>query len=654
VSPAPTAGQQFGAYRLDDILGRGGMGVVYRAEHVHLGRVVALKVLAPELSSNEDFRGRFLRESRLAAALDHPNVVTVYDAGDVDGSLFLAMQMIGGEDLAGVLRSRGALEPQEALRMLAQVANALDAAHAAGLVHRDVKPGNVLVDDARCYLTDFGLTKRTQADMTAMTATGVFLGTPDYAAPEQISASRVDGRADVYALGAMLHECLTGSRPFPRDAQIAVIYAQLHEPPPRPSEVRPGLPSAIDHVVERAMAKAPSQRYATCGELIAAARQALEGQATAPRQVPRPAPVAPVETAPAPEPVPTPPPSVAPPRTAATAAIPPAPPAHHTYRAGRQRSRAPLLGLAAAVLIAVVVAAVLLGGGDDGGSSSDESESSPARVAGDPIRVGQRPFGVALAGGRLWVANNSSNTVTRMSPDGSERTQVRVEEKPFGLTTTGDAVWVVQTETDSVLRIDATTGQSSKADVGDEPYFAAADGDSVYVSSGGDGTVTVLDAASGRPRGEPIEVGGSLRGIAAADGVVWVADKQNNVVHRIKDGRVDLRAPVGKNPVQVAIGGGAVWVANKESDSVTRVEPDGGATRTLKVGDEPFGIAYGAGFVWVTNGGDDTVTRIDAETFQRSGRVRIPGQPTGITVADGSIWVTANDAGTVTRIDPGS
>ena len=676
MSPAPTTGQTFGAYRLDEILGRGGMGVVYRAEHVHLGRMVALKVLAPELSSDEDFRGRFLRESRLAATLDHPNVVTIYDAGDVDGSLYLAMRMVPGEDLAAVLQSRGPLDPHEAVAMLGQVADALDAAHTAGLVHRDVKPGNVLVDGARCYLTDFGLTKRTQAD-TRMTATGVFLGTPDYAAPEQISASRVDGRVDVYALGAMLHECLTGSRPFPRPSSVAVLYAQLHEPPPRPSETRPGVPSALDDVVACAMAKAPSQRYATCGELIAAAREAASGPATKPRQVmqrqaPAPAPPPPTppappvaDTAPAPEPAPTAEPAAPPPApaprpaptpaplrapTAATSPVAPTPPPHPGYtRVRRHRSRAPLIAAAAVALLAVVIFAVIaLGGGDD--SPAD------AKVAGDPIPVGERPFGVALAGDRLWVANNSDNTVTRMSPDGGGRTDVAVGPKPFGLTTTEDAVWVVQTEADSVLRIDATTGESTEADVGDEPYFAAADGDSVYVSSGGDGTVTVLDAATGRPRGTPIQVGKSLRGIAAADGVVWVADKTDNVVRRIKDGRVDLVAPTGRNPVEVAIGGGAVWVADKETDSVTRVSLDGQEVRQLRVGDEPFGVAYGAGFVWVTNGGDDTVSRIDPENFKPSGvtEVRVPGQPTGVTVADGSVWVTANDAGTVTRIDPGS
>src|SRR3954447_13781003 len=183
----PSDGERFGAYLLGEQLGRGGMGVVFRAEHVHLGRTVALKVLVPDLSDNTQFRDRFLRESRLAATLDHPNVVTVYDAGDVDGALYLAMRLVNGKDLADLLSARGALGPEEAVRRLEQVGSALDAAHHAGLVHRDVKPQNVLVEGERSYLTDFGLTKPTTqgSTMTAMTGTGVFLGTPDYAAPEQ-------------------------------------------------------------------------------------------------------------------------------------------------------------------------------------------------------------------------------------------------------------------------------------------------------------------------------------------------------------------------------------------------------------------------------------------------------------------------------------
>src|SRR3954452_10256827 len=272
---------------LGPLLGRGGMGVVYQAQHVHLGRTVALKLLAPELSRSEDFRARFLRESRLAAELEHPGIVTVYDAGEVDGVLFIAMRFVRGTDLAAVLVQRGPLGVDETLSIMNQVATALDAAHTSGLVHRDVKPANVMIEGQRCYLADFGLTKRLSSDSMQLTAAGQFLGTVDYVAPEQIEGRPTDGRADQYALGCVLFECLTGSRPFPRDSQVAVIYAQLREPPPRPTELRPDLPAGIDTVVRCAMAKDPMDRYATCGEFVAAAVAALSGlTATAQREDP--------------------------------------------------------------------------------------------------------------------------------------------------------------------------------------------------------------------------------------------------------------------------------------------------------------------------------------------------------------------------------
>src|SRR4051812_29458243 len=258
------------------------MGVVRRAEHMHLGRTVALKLLAPELSGNAEFRERFLRESRLAATLDHPNVVAVYDAGDVDGVLYIAMRFVAGTDLAALIARRGALSPEESVDRLSQVGSALDAAHATGLVHRDVKPANVMIDGDRSFLTDFGLTKQTTATtVTGLTKSGIFLGTVDYASPEQIEGREVDGRTDIYALGCVLHECLTASRPFPRDSQVAVLYAHLHEAPPRPTALRGDLPPAIDDVIAQALAKRPEDRYQTCSDLIRAARlAALDERAT--------------------------------------------------------------------------------------------------------------------------------------------------------------------------------------------------------------------------------------------------------------------------------------------------------------------------------------------------------------------------------------
>jgi predicted Ser/Thr protein kinase len=269
-----------GPYVLGQVLGRGGMGVVYRATHVHLGREVALKLLAPELNSNDEFRGRFLRESRLAASLDHPNVITVYDAGDFNGTLYIAMRYVEGVDLAQLLRKQGRLDPLAALSLLDQVADALDAAHEHGLIHRDVKPANVMIASGRCYLTDFGLTKHAGASPASagLTRTGMFLGTLSYAAPEQIEGGQVTASTDIYALGCVLYECLTGTTPFTKETDVALMFAHVSETPRPPSELRSDLPGALDEVVAKALAKSPAERYATCGELMAAARAAVTSQ----------------------------------------------------------------------------------------------------------------------------------------------------------------------------------------------------------------------------------------------------------------------------------------------------------------------------------------------------------------------------------------
>jgi serine/threonine-protein kinase len=266
-----------GPYVLGQVLGRGGMGVVYRATHVHLGREVALKLLAPELTTNDEFRGRFLRESRLAASLDHPNIITVFDAGDFNGTLYIAMRYVEGVDLAQLLRKQGRLDPLAALSLLDQVADALDAAHDHGLIHRDVKPANVMIASGRCYLTDFGLTKDASASpgSAGMTRTGMFLGTLSYAAPEQIEGAEVTASTDIYALGCVLYECLTGTPPFRKETDVALMFAHVSETPRPPSELRPDLPAALDEVLAKALAKSPEDRYATCGELMAAARAAV-------------------------------------------------------------------------------------------------------------------------------------------------------------------------------------------------------------------------------------------------------------------------------------------------------------------------------------------------------------------------------------------
>jgi predicted Ser/Thr protein kinase len=267
-------------FRIVSLIGEGAMGTVFRAEGPD-GRTVALKLLASSLARDERFRRRFLRESRIAAGLRHPHVVPVVASGEAEGALYLAMDYVDGPDLREILRREGRLEPERALQLLGTVADALDAAHAAGLIHRDVKPGNILIDGDRAVVCDFGLARHVST-VESLTSERGFVGTVDYVAPEQIEGKAVDGRVDVYSLACVLYEVLTGDRPFGRGTDLATIYAQLNEPPPRLSDARPGFPRALDDVIATALAKDPDDRYATAGELMREARKALRTPA-APR-----------------------------------------------------------------------------------------------------------------------------------------------------------------------------------------------------------------------------------------------------------------------------------------------------------------------------------------------------------------------------------
>lgn len=286
VDPLPLAtdlraGTTLAGYRLEEIVGRGGMGVVYRARHVLLERTAALKLISPEAAADPGFRERFVRESRVAAALEHPHVVPVYDAGEQDGLLYIAMRFVDGTDLGKLLERRGALEPAQALAIASQVGSALDAAHERSIVHRDVKPANVLLDERGAYLSDFGLTRRVSSQ-TRLTAHGQFVGTIDYMPPEQIAGGRPDPRSDVYALGCVLYHMLTGAPPFQRDSAVSLMHAQLHDRPAPISRRGAGLPEALDPVFVRTLAKRSDERYRTCFELMAAARAALGVDADAP------------------------------------------------------------------------------------------------------------------------------------------------------------------------------------------------------------------------------------------------------------------------------------------------------------------------------------------------------------------------------------
>ena len=268
-------GSRVAGYLLERLVGVGGTAAVFRARDERLGRVVALKLL----TGDEGVHRRFAREARAVAAVDHPHIIPLYEAGEAGGVLFIAMRFVAGDDLRVVVGREGSLRSRRAAAFISPVASALDAAHDAGLVHRDVKPANMLVDvgpgrPEHVYLSDFGLARGVWS-LGGPTRAGQFLGTPDYAAPEQINGRPVDGRADQYALACVAYTLLSGSRPFEREEPMAALYAHLFAPPPRLTSVRPDLPTAVDQVLARALAKAPEDRYGSCGAFADALREAL-------------------------------------------------------------------------------------------------------------------------------------------------------------------------------------------------------------------------------------------------------------------------------------------------------------------------------------------------------------------------------------------
>lgn len=371
-------GDEFAGYRIERRLGRGGMGILYLAVEPGLERRVALKLIAPEAAADEVFAKRFAEESRIAASIEHPNVVPIYAAGEEGGVPFIAMRFLPGSDLGRRLAREGKLDSAGAVALIAQVGNGLDAIHAAGLVHRDVKPANVLLGDGpgpgHAYITDFGVA-RNVATNSGLTQTGRFVGTLDYVAPEQISGGEIDARVDVYALGCLLYKLLTGEVPFPRDGEAARLYAHLNDPPPAPSLYVPEVPVALDDVVIRAMSKRPEDRYLSAGDLGRAAEAALSGTAVSVPERTVATGAAATRTAETMQPQPTAsarhpsgplkgaePPS---PPTAETRISPPPPRAPRGTGGGRHRFL--LVGGLAAVVAAILVAVLVLSGGGGGG-----------------------------------------------------------------------------------------------------------------------------------------------------------------------------------------------------------------------------------------------------------------------------------------------
>jgi ABC-type branched-subunit amino acid transport system substrate-binding protein/DNA-binding beta-propeller fold protein YncE len=610
MSVALGPGSTFAGYRIESLLGRGGMGVLYRATDLSLDRPVALKLIAPELAEDERFRSRFLKEPRLAAALDHPHVVPIYEAGEYEGQLFLAMRYVEGRDLKSVIERDGRLAPEQALAVLTQVADALDAAHRRGLVHRDVKPANVLLDDeGHAYLTDFGISKHVGG---APTDTGRAVGTLDYLSPEQIRGEKVDGRTDCYALACVLYECLDGAPPFRHETEAETLWAHMQEHPPSLSRH-----PELDAVLARALAKEKEGRYASCGEFLADASSALGFE----------------------------------------------PPARRAkrLRVGRR------LVLGGAVLLLAAAAAGVLELTRDGEPGGGLAQVAPDSVAildpGSNRIVGQVPIPgqpelVAAHGRSVWVTSPASRTISRV--DGRTRSVTKVvpaHAAPDDLVATEDAVWLLDLEGRVLVKVDAAYGSAAKRiplRAEKRPSFESGAGvdvgrGAVWVAPGTRRLLKLDQRDAGIL--EAFDLPRPVDDVAVGPEAVWAINTASGRVLKLDPGSGSVRTsiavagrpgPTRPAPVAVAAGEGAVWVLNHNVPSVTRIDPQLDAvtdTIPLGVGSTPSAIATGAGAVWVALTGEGALVRIDPNTGARRS-VPVDGAPAGVAVSRGRVWVS--------------
>jgi DNA-binding beta-propeller fold protein YncE len=661
-------GAVFAGLRIDGVAGHGGMGVVYRATQLALNRTVAVKVVAPSLADDPQFRERFKRESELAASIEHPHVVPVLHAGEEGGRLYVTMRFVDGTDLRQLIVREGRILPERAAVIVAQVAAALDAAHARGLVHRDVKPANILLTERdgglHAYLTDFGLTKQSAAT-DGLTRTGTVLGTMDYISPEQLEGRAIDARVDVYALGCVFYQALTGSVPFPRDTDAAKMWAHVRQPPPRLSAVAPDLPVQLDAVVQRAMAKDPAERFSTAGEFgraalaAASGRQpsgttALTGEGGPTAYVPpadpgygrtqQVAPFAGFSTR-------TLPPSGPgyPARPPAYGGPPPSPGAP-----GRRR-----LPLVFGALGVVVVAAVV--GGIALLARTDPPPPPPpvtaGQVLGSPIAVGPEPLDIEDGGGFLWTANAGSDTISMITPSNGASKKITVGGVPTQLAVETGAVWVWN-YADALTRVDIATGEvSDPVTAGSATISGIAVGDGyVWVSHETEGTVTRINTQTRAVEGEPVRVGAKPVSMVVDGGVVYVVNTADRTISTLA---ADTGLPFG-TPLAVdgAEGGiladdGVLYVGTV--DDVTPVD-----RRSLIVG-TPIPVKGGSlfavhqGAAWITYPLENELRRIDLTTREARG-VPVPGIGKGVGDIhiddEGVVWVTDAEADTVTRVRP--
>jgi serine/threonine-protein kinase len=631
VTADPRIGSEFQGYRIEALIGRGGMSVVYRAHHAALDRKVALKLLAPELAGDERFRERFFTESRLAASLDHPSIVPIHDAGEVDGQLFIAMRYVEGSDLKRLLRTEGALEPGRALTLVGQLADALDFAHARGLVHRDVKPSNALLDGhEHLYLTDFGLAK-SASDRSARTVTGRMLGTVDYAAPEQIEGKPVSAGADVYSLGCLLYECLTGEVPFPRESELAVLWAHVHEPPPR-VEAYPEL----QPVVGRALAKDPQKRFRTCTELVEAASAAHASANVLARR---------------------------------------------TRRGALLVGAGILLGLGALAAMLLVVS----GTGGGGRPARDLGVRGNMLVRIDPgsnkvvgvTRVGDGPESVAAAGNTVWTYNWNDGTVTRVDArTGAVQATIGVPgstppQPAQTIAADQSGAWVLSSSAGGGLLSHLRPGLLTQTtQLPGDPLTLALGHHTVWVALRtlhGSSLAAIDPDTNTTTATIPLGVS-SIQSLATSPDAVW-AITQDGALYRIDPAHDRITnhhtlPTKGLTVDAVATGSGAVWALfGAPSQLLLRVNPNTlQLEKTLTAPATTSGGAIGGGITTLalSNGslwwnGTDTgsLWRLDPHTNRLLTTIHLaqpiaqqpafpPYEPLGIATGAGSIWITTS------------
>ena len=610
-------GERFGRYLLLELLGRGGMGEVWRAQDTVTDRTVALKRLRSNLADDPAFTARFRRECAVAARISDPHIVAILDVGEIDGRLYLAMQLVDGADLGALIERAGPLPPERAVHVVEQLAAALDAAHRVGLVHRDVKPSNAMVTaTGATYLTDFGIA-RTDED-TAVTTAGTTVGTLAYMAPERFDDAPLDGRVDVYALACVLHEALTGQKPFPVTAPVALMSAHLWTPPPRPSTLRSGIPPALDDVVARGMAKDPAHRHPTAGALAAHARAALTAPAV---------------------------PAVVGLTHQMRTAAPPRP------RRRIALAVVSVLLVAAAVTLFVVapwrstvqVVAVP-------GPTTTAAVPTPAPTTGSaaPVRIGLRqPTSIVAApdGATAYAVDDVG--VTRVDLTSAATTPFAAVPGYSAAVTPDGARLLVLTQ-DGALTVLSTSDAAvlGVADVGSSAsgMSVSADGRTAYVATLS--TVAVIDTATVAVT-RRIDVGNAPTATAPAAGalyVSWVELQHGGGQLLVTDpasGAVTTRVPVGEYPLGVAVTGsrvlvrdkGTVWAVDPATRAVTAVD---GTTAPLALAASPDGArayALAAGSVAV----------IDPATAAVVGNLPAPGaQAADVPGGPGALAVTAS------------